>query len=330
MENNEKRISIVLPVYNVADYIDECIESILGQSYRNFELIIVDDGSEDAGGQICDNYAQEDSRITVIHKQNGGLSDARNAGIERSTGEYITFIDSDDSVSKYYLEILYRALIKGNAELSQGAFTRCKDELVTRTSYDRDDILQKTEYFERTAAFKDFLHRKSLYVSSCAKLYDRRLFETVRFPVGYLNEDNFTTYKLIYLANRCAVIYEPLYWHRINKRSIMQSAFSEKKLRVQTAPDEIEQFLGADAEQYQRDINYYRFRQNLSLYNRMVGQTRKKDFQKAKSELRKKIYNFKMKDIDRNKFRIALAAFRYAHPIYVKAIRRMYSKGKIS
>ena len=114
------KISVIVPVYKVEEYLDECVESILRQSYSNFELILVDDGSPDRCGEMCDNYKKRDARIEVIHKTNGGLSDARNAGLRVASGEYITFVDSDDAIADNYLEILYKALKKYGVDIVQG------------------------------------------------------------------------------------------------------------------------------------------------------------------------------------------------------------------
>lgn len=331
MGDNNGLISIILPVYNVEDYLDECVQSILRQTYGKFELIMVDDGSQDKSGIMCDDYAQMDSRIVVIHKPNGGLSDARNTGIEKANGEYITFIDSDDVVSLSYLEILYSVTLKTGVDLSQCKFTRSKNDLnCDDVPFKENDVLRDVMCFTREMAFMDFLYRKNLYVSSCAKLYRRELFEDIRFPVGYLNEDNFTTYKLVYKARKSASINKPLYWHRINRGSIMQSGFSEKKMMVRTVPDEMERFLGEECKRYQDGLDYYRFRQNLSLYNRMLAKTLKTDYEKEKKELKKEISEFKIEGDGNIKFKMVHVVFRYAHPVYIKFIQWMFKKGKIS
>ena len=112
------KISVIVPVYNVENYLTRCVDSILSQTYKNIEILLIDDGSTDASGDICNEYCREDSRVSVVHQRNGGLASARNAGIDISTGEYLTFIDSDDYVSSYYIENLVNAIKKFNADLS--------------------------------------------------------------------------------------------------------------------------------------------------------------------------------------------------------------------
>ena len=126
----EPLISVIVPVYNVKAYLDRCVESLLGQSYKNLEIFLVDDGSTDGCGKVCDRYAAQDPRITVIHKKNGGLSDARNAALDAAQGEYYAFVDGDDWVSPYYVENLYRALRKADADMADAispsaALKRC-------------------------------------------------------------------------------------------------------------------------------------------------------------------------------------------------------------
>ena len=122
--HNKYNISIVVPVYNVANFLDECIKTILDQSYDDFELILVDDGSTDESGSICDYYSKLDERVKVIHQKNGGLSDARNTGINISNGQFITFIDSDDYIAKDYIEKLYFSIIENNADICMCDFKK--------------------------------------------------------------------------------------------------------------------------------------------------------------------------------------------------------------
>lgn len=317
-------ISIVVPVYNIQEYIRECIESILAQSFRDFELILVDDGSKDLSGKICDEYLDKDNRIKVIHKENGGLSDARNVGMDGAKGNYLTFIDGDDAVSPLYLEILYTTLKEQNADLVQGSFTRKKESLVLRSD------IKKIICLENKEAIHDYLHRKGLYVSACAKIYRRELFEHINFPVGKLNEDNFTTYKIIAKSARCVVIDQPIYWHRINKNSITRSSFRRQKLEILQVPEEMRIFLrDKDTESLQQDIDYYEFRLKLSVYNRLLAQTSAKEYQKEKNELRTAILNFKETDGNK-KIKMVTLGINYAFPLYRFLVKLAFSQGIIA
>lgn len=217
-------ISIIVPVYKVEDYIQRCVNSILGQTYKNLEVILVDDGSPDRCGEICDRYTMLDDRVKVIHKKNGGLSDARNVGIEASKGEYIAFVDSDDWIHDKYIEKLYQLLKKTNSDISVCNFIR------TSTKGIQIDI-SKEEIYEYTnvEALGQFVDTFSVQmVVAWGKIYKKNLFEKVRFPMGRIHEDEFTTYKLIYRAKKIVLTTLPLlyYWQR--EDSIMGVGFNIK------------------------------------------------------------------------------------------------------
>ncbi len=185
-------ISVVVPVYNVEQYIERCLKSIVSQSYTKLEIILVDDGSTDNSGKIADDFSKLDKRIIVFHKKNGGLSDARNYGIERSSGKYITFVDSDDFISPDCIEYLYDLVLGYNAQISIcGMYmTRKEDENYKVTS-------EYTEVYNKQKALEEMFYRKKFSHSASAKLYIKELFYDVRFPIGRFCEDLFTTYKAI-------------------------------------------------------------------------------------------------------------------------------------
>ena len=187
--NSTVFISVIVPIYKVEKYLHRCIDSVLAQTFTDFELILVDDGSPDNCGKICDEYAEKDNRIHVIHKENGGLSDARNAGIDwafaNSDSEWITFIDSDDWIHPKYLETLYNAVKETGCEISI-----CGYEETTGDSPKVDDInlqavIVSTEDF--------FCEHNVNAVVAWGKLYKKELFREIRYPVGKLHEDEFNT-----------------------------------------------------------------------------------------------------------------------------------------
>lgn len=236
MEND--LISVIVPVYNVEKYLVKCIETILQQTYRNYELILVDDGSTDNSGKICDKYLNE-KKVRVIHKENGGLSDARNAGIDIALGKYITFIDSDDFVEDTYLEYLYYLLKKYNTQVSICAYTILTEngkKINYGKNYD-EKLMNKEETFER------MLKEEGFSVSAWAKLYDISLFKDVRYPKGKLCEDNGTTYKLINKVEYIAYGSNSEYFYLKRNGSIMYSSFNEKKLDMIYLTDEMCDFL---------------------------------------------------------------------------------------
>lgn len=228
-------ISIIVPVYKVEPYLRECIDSILAQTYRDFELILVDDGSPDRCGAICDEYAAQDSRIRVVHQENGGLSAARNTGLEIAAGDYITFVDSDDVVHPEYLSFLFEILCKTGADISICRFLRYSGET---PAAEPCEIAISAVMTGRESCYALYGDEAVVYTTAWGKLYRRKLFEGVRYPVGRIHEDEATTYKLLYQANKVAVLENELYLYRQNLDSIMNTRFSEKRYHALTAFEE--------------------------------------------------------------------------------------------
>ena len=175
-------VSIIVPVYNVKPYLNRCVNSLLGQSYQNMELLLVDDGSTDGSETLCDEYAAQDARVRVLHKKNGGLSDARNAGVDAAKGEYLSFVDGDDWVSPYYIENLYRALEQAGADFSASCFEEVfEGQPVQSVPTER---LEAFEILSREECLRRILYQKGMEVTTPTKLYKRALFEGVRYPVN--------------------------------------------------------------------------------------------------------------------------------------------------
>jgi len=210
----------------VEDYLVRCIESILTQTYKNIEIILVDDESPDKCGEICDYYAKLDERINVIHKKNGGLSDARNVGIDSAKGRYITFLDSDDWIHNEYIEILYRLLNEKNSDVAICNFIK-KSSFVETVSLDNfSSNIYEYSNIEAMEQLSGELHIQMTV--AWGKLYKIELFNNIRFPVGRIHEDEFTTYRLLYSADKIVFYDKPLlyYWQR--KDSIIGSGFKIK------------------------------------------------------------------------------------------------------
>lgn len=237
MNYKKTLISVVVPIYKVESYLRRCIDSILSQTYRNFELILVEDGSPDCSGKICDDYANKDKRIKVIHKKNGGLSDARNYGTQIATGDYITYIDSDDWVAPDYLEVLFNFLKNNDADLSVCRLIKTNKEKRIHSS--KNNIL----VFSAVSALSDMLYQKNISNSACGKLIRRELMNKLQFPVGRLYEDLFTTYKVISECNKIVFVDRILYYYWINPESIMHQSFSPRMFDEIDAVCEIEQFV---------------------------------------------------------------------------------------
>ena len=227
-------ISIIIPVYNVEKYLRNCINSVIAQTYKNIEIILVDDGSLDTCPAICDEYAKKDLRINVIHKKNGGLSDARNTGIELAKGKYITFIDSDDDVSREYIEYLYELLIKNHTKMSIATHTVIsnKKRISWGNGYTKK-LLTTEECLDRMLCDQGFS------ISAWAKLYSKELFKEVRFPKGKLNEDNGTTYKLVLQCEKIAYGNKSIYNYYKRENSITTSKFNLKKIDLVELTDKM-------------------------------------------------------------------------------------------
>lgn len=225
------KISVIVPVYNVEKYLNTCIESIICQSFSDFELILVDDESPDQCPFICDEWALKDPRIRVIHKKNGGLSDARNAGFEESSGEWITFIDSDDAVRPDFLSYLYRLSQTNNAKISVCSALSCPEDA---------PIPEETvaAYSEKTYTTDDALSALFLYEiipNAWAKLYHRSVFlNDIRYPKGRINEDLYTTYLLFSNASHVVVGTRSLYLYTVRSSSIMGTC------RTRIHPDKLD------------------------------------------------------------------------------------------
>ena len=218
-------ISVIVPVYRVEPYLRRCVDSILSQTFTDFELILVDDGSPDNCGAICDEYALKDSRVRVIHKQNGGLSDARNAGInwvfKYSNNKWLTFIDSDDWVHCQYLEILLHLAKRHKAKVSICDFLQTSKNIIS----------QDISCAEYMISPEDLYYNNRIgSIVSWGKLYRKECFSKIRYPVGKLHEDEFTTYKILFSEKNIAYTKSKLYYYYINNDSIMHTTWSIKRL----------------------------------------------------------------------------------------------------
>ena len=226
-------ISVIVPVYKVEKYIHRCVDSILGQTYEDFELILVDDGSPDNCGAICDEYAAKDSRVVVIHQENGGLSAARNAGIDwafaNSDSQWLTFIDSDDWVHPEYLQRLLDASVTMRTNISACRIESKDDQCDEDAWYPLKYLTEDAYCSDNTAVFM---------ISACAKLFRKHLWEQIRFPKGKLHEDRFTTHKVLFQCRTVALIQAPMYRYCRNPNSIMRAPWSPRRLDDLEAIDE--------------------------------------------------------------------------------------------
>lgn len=239
MENKEENlVSVIIPVYNVEKYLPKCLDTVINQTYKNLEIILVDDGSPDNSGKICDEYAGKDSRIKVIHKENGGLSDARNAGIEVAKGKYITFIDSDDYVDDDYVAYLYDMLLTYKTKISIASHrVISENKKKDRYAHCASICVSSKE------TLKKLLYDDYVDTSAWAKMFELTLFKNIKFPVGRLYEDAATIYKLIDKCENICISTKPIYNYCIRKDSISQNSFSERKLDLIKSTEEMTDYI---------------------------------------------------------------------------------------
>ena len=224
-EANIELISVIVPVYNVKEYLDRCVESLRRQKYTKLEIILVDDGSTDGSGEKCDYYSKLDSRIKVIHKINGGLSDARNVGIESCRGELVAFVDSDDWVSNEYISLMYDNLKEFQADISGCSFRYVTD--YTQISIGENE---KVRVWNSEEALRALLQQDEYTTSAWGLLIKRYLFDDICFPVGMFYEDLGTVYKLLHKATKIVNTSAVLYFYYIREGSIQNKKFVEKHL----------------------------------------------------------------------------------------------------
>ncbi len=224
IQNMNPLITVVVPVYKVEEYLEECVNSVCGQDYKNLEIILVDDGSPDNSGQMCDQLSKTDNRITVIHQENQGLSGARNSAIDIAKGDYITFVDSDDIIAKDMISSLYKCTISEDAEMAVTGLKSFYEDGSFFTNPHGNQIFVYT----KEEALDCFLFNDYLTPCVCGKLYKMALWNNVRCPLGKLHEDQYTTYKLIDSCTKIVFACESKYYYRKRTGSIGHSNFSER------------------------------------------------------------------------------------------------------
>ncbi|SFN78625.1 Glycosyltransferase involved in cell wall bisynthesis [Pseudobutyrivibrio sp. UC1225] len=214
------KISVIVPVYNVENYLDRCIESIVNQSYRNLEIILVNDGSTDKSGEICNRLARVDNRIRVIHKENGGLSSARNAGLDSATGDYIAFIDSDDYIHTKMYEILVKVQKDTGADI-----VSCGYQMFDEGDVPKEIDYDNFEFFEYTGTdiYNQLWDRDTSTVIQCQKLFNKDVFSHIRYPEGRIHEDVYVIHRELGKVNKYVFVDIPFYYYMIRNGSIMQT-----------------------------------------------------------------------------------------------------------
>ena len=312
-------VSLVVPVYKVEEYLDECVLSITAQTYENIEIILVDDGSPDGCPEICDKWAEKDKRIKVIHKQNGGLSSARNAGIEKADGDYIGFVDSDDIIDRKMIEKLVLVLEKTDKKIVNCGVSRFK----TTAEIVMSESEGNTAELNLIGALDGIFHRE-IDLSVCCKLFEKSVFSHIRFPEGETNEEASVILPMLCASNGIVNLFEPLYYYRKNDQSItssywktdadivLKNLFRTHNQLLEMGISDLKSFriyagVSAFSTALYLDKNYHR-----------IGDTAKQNFKKYLSVMRKlwfKILSSK-KVLFKDKILYLMVMTRTLRPIY--------------
>ena len=274
-------ISVIVPVYKVERYLRRCIDSILFQTFNDYDLILVDDGSPDECGAICDEYAKTDKRVHVIHQENGGLSAARNAGIdwsfEQSDSKWITFIDSDDWVHSKYLEALYRATLIDDVDV-----VLCNH--ITTVDEDFPEVEELN--FQKRQVKEYYIENYDNSIIACGKLYRKDCFSFLRFPVGKLHEDAYIIYKILFNRQFILVIEQALYAYYQREDSIVRQPWTPQRMdEFEATEDQISYFLEVQESEiaeyiFNRLINLFIWHFSLIKSSTSINNNEKKYYQK--------------------------------------------------
>ena len=319
-------VSVIVPVYNVEDYLGRCVDSILTQTYSNLEVILVDDGATDASGSICDRYAQIDARVKVIHKENGGLSSARNAGIDMATGDWLEFVDSDDWLEPDAVESMLHLAQNHQVELVVGG----RWDVSAKTGKRKKGLCPVVqEVISGEELVSRIFRWNNCDSSACDKLFARRLFQQVRFPDGVICEDVPVMYKIVLDAGRAAVLNKPIYNYFHRSGSITYTGISEKTFHFSRHTAQILPWIQANFPSLETEAKYLRVRslaytvQSVDLASRKDRETFRKNAWECRKNLRGHIRFFLTCPLFGRKEKItdlllALDLYRPLRPIFSK------------
>ena len=208
------KVSVIVPVYKVEKYLNRCVDSILSQTFKDFEIILVDDGSPDRCGDICEEYAKKNNKVKVLHKKNGGLSDARNAGLNMATGKYIVFVDSDDYIDSNMIDILYKRIVDTSADMAICNYLYVDEDETPMLEYTGSLAVEDIIYTGIQILYGATTKGRISFVTACNRIYKRELWDDIRFPKGKLFEDDHVLHKLCLKCDIVAGVSKPLYFYR--------------------------------------------------------------------------------------------------------------------
>lgn len=307
----KKIISIIIPVYNVEQYFETCMNSILKQTYRDIEVILVDDGATDSSGKMCDYYTTVDTRVKVIHKENGGLSDARNKGISQASGEYIMFVDSDDIVSPDLVEYLLNLLEDNSADIAICDPVHCYPG--RKCDFELETM---RKVFEPEEAIVEMLYQSSFLVAAWGKLYKKECFDNILFPYGMVFEDSAIMYKIFDKTQRIVYGNAKLYGYMHRDESITTQKFSKKNCDILIICDQLTEYMSNRSEKLKNAARSY---QTAAAFRIYMNAPRNGMFNveiKKSQELLNANRKLLMQDSHiRKKMKIALLLYTFARPM---------------
>jgi len=279
--NKKHLVSIIIPVYKVEPYLKRCLDSVITQTYPFIEIILIDDGSPDNCPSICDKYASLDSRILVVHKKNGGLSDARNVGLDRASGEYITFVDSDDWVHPLYVENLLHLSAKTDSDISIAE--------ILKTNYTKNQHIQKkicnSMLTPQKAVTRLFSKTEASFIAACGKLFKTDIIKQFHFPCGKIHEDEYVNYQWLYKAQRIAYTNQVLYFYFQHSDSITGSCKSYNEEEIYQ--NQVDFFLEKGEQSILNTIHYRRLWNLLNHYWTFYNSKDFSNFESTKKEIKK-------------------------------------------
>ena len=290
-------ISIIVPAYNIQDCIQKCVNSIRNQTYSELEILLIDDGSPDSTGQICDKFALQDSRIIVYHKKNGGLSSARNYGIERAKGTYLSFIDGDDWVKKDFIEVLYQNIKKANAELSIIGYSLIWDNGKEKCTTDENAYA----VFNQDEAIHELFAQEKMGCMAWQRLYHKSIFEDIRFPEGKLFEDVAIALDVVKKCRTVVWSGQAKYYYYQRSGSIVNSTFNIGKLFMLDSCQKMIDYSEKRGGKYNEEANAFYLKSAMMLLLQVYGVENSSESRQAKMVLEKGIREHK-KYIWRNKY----------------------------
>ena len=315
----DKTVSVIVPVYNVEKYLDRCMKSIVRQTYNNLQIILVDDGATDKSGAICDVWRKRDPRITVIHQKNGGLSNARNTGIKHASGEYLTFIDSDDVIALNMIEQLICLIEAENADLSICGVLHIFDENSIRFGQDIGDVVS----FDRKSAIMEMWYQNSFLPSAWGKVYKKDLFDNLEFTEGILFEDIDIMHELFWLCKKIVYKNIPLYGYVHRENSITTARFSRRDCDILKIAEKLLKFSKEKDNSLVPAAESYAVTAAFRIYLNAPQQNREFEEYRAKAEKLLSQYGksvLKDKEV-RKKTKYALGLYLYCNPLLLVAYK---------